>query len=123
MEAKDLMFGDWVLIEGDSTPRMIFGVNAIMTDIVIIPFPEDCCYRKIECSKLNPIPLTKEILEENGFKCDAHPNYICDSYFIDGMNLLDFRAGYFKYSNITIEYVHQLQQLLRLCNIKKEIEL
>ena len=81
---------------------------------------------------LEPIPLTKEILEKNGFKykegetgmygVTTAPHYICDSVpfevFCDGEPF----AIWFK-EPINIKYIHQLQHALRLCGIKKEIEL
>lgn len=118
MEAKDLMVGDLVYNHRNwECPIIEIHKNSAVV------FARHYGEEAFLLSDLRPIPLTPEILEKNGFKCDAHPNYICDSYFIDGMTLLDFRAGYFKYSTITIEYVHQLQHLLKLCNIKKEIKL
>lgn len=107
MEAKDLMIGDWVQVPSELNRYKRIGSTFDMDSAVLY----------------KPIPLTPEILKKNGFKCDAHPNYVCDSYFIDGISMLDFRAGYFKYCTITIQYVHQLQHLLRLRGIDKGIEL
>ena len=112
MRAEDLMIGDWV--------QFPYGIRKVTE---LDGFLNRICSEDSSVGEVNAIPLTKEILEKNGFECDANPNYICDSYFIDGISLIDFRSGYFKYATITLEYVHQLQHLLKLRNIDKEIEL
>lgn len=108
MEVKDLMIGDWVQVPSELNRYKRIRSTFAMDSAALYM----------------PIPITAEILKKNGFKCDVHPNYIYDRYFTDEMSLLDFRNGYFKYDvTITLEYVHQLQHLLKLCNIDKEIEL
>lgn len=96
---------------------------------------------------IEPIPLSSEILEMNSFKKDAFTNLSPDYYFDDencsiAINLcstcskqktiyVENKKSKF---SITIEesrtsmdkkplYVHQLQQALDLCGIKKAIEL
>ena len=88
--------------------------------------------------ELEPITLTTDILEKNGFEkvYDKHklPNYriklnsYTDLYFtvftgVDGywnpVGLGVLTGGI----PATVDYVHQLQHALRLCRIKKEIEL
>lgn len=128
MEAKDLMIGDWVCVTKNFAQKYhrIRVLSNDEEDVLKGTYINDYgveCNSIFSLNDIEPIPLTPEILEKNGFKCDAHPKYICDSYFIDGISLLDFRGGYFKYVAITLEYVHQLQHLLKLRNIDKEIEL
>ena len=86
----------------------------------------------VNADNVEPIPLTPEILEKNGFKykegetgmygVTTAPHYICDGIpfevFCDGEPF----AIWFK-EPINIKYVHQLQNALRLCGIEKEIEL
>ena len=112
MYAKDLMIGDWVCTEHDSTPRQVDWIRAgeiglLWNKIVTSPY-------------LVPIPLTDEILKKNfpeptdgitwfpqegGFNCHSYVPHCEINAF-----------GLFK-------YVHQLQHAIRLCGIKKEITL
>lgn len=133
MDIKNLMIGDWVY-------NKHHGKNIRLTQYdffththnefgeqELAPFAKPTFGRDLE-----PIPLTKEILEKNGFKykegetgmygVTTAPHYICDGVpfevFCDGEPF----AIWFK-EPINIKYTHQLQHALRLCGIKKEIEL
>lgn len=80
---------------------------------------------------ISPIPLTKEILEKNGFVyhkgeksvfgVTTAPYYVYEEFpriYCDGNPF----SVWFE-EEVSIEYVHQLQHVLRLCEINKEIEL
>ena len=87
---------------------------------------------------LEPIPLTPEVFEKNGFEKRWQDIY---EYFNDDENLnitfypksSNYTNGAYDYINIEkgcltinempIAFVHELQQALRLCGISKEIEL
>lgn len=89
------------------------------------------------CDYLEPIPLTPEILEKNGFECVGKRKY----YLIPGDPSLaiqrkpilgahgnTFFIGHFIEKTIfqgfiELTYVHDLQHALRLCGIEKEIVL
>ena len=84
---------------------------------------------------IKPIPLTLEILEKNGFEKEIvngdtyftlddivlENNYEFGFYF--GRFYGDSEDGFVFVDTIAIKYVHQLQHLLHLCGIDKEIEL
>ena len=78
----------------------------------------------IWCEYLDPIPLTPEILEKNGFS----NNYVEDdlSYATDaggdviGVHIV---AGKWILDEMYFNYFHQLQLAFRLCGIEKEIVL
>ena len=86
----------------------------------------------VNAYNVEPIPLTPEILEKNGFVLEEEaegmygvvvaPYYSRDDVpfevFCDGEPF----AIWFK-DPINIKYVHQLQHALRLCGIDKTIEL
>ena len=115
------MIGDWVLY--NETPQQILEISGI-DDEVYLEIDE-----LIHQSEIEPVPLTPEILEKNGFK----------EY--DGLYRLDITEGTFvnvdfksKEPFVSIHntcyratpicrYLHQLQHALKLCGIKKEIEL
>lgn len=86
--------------------------------------------------QIEPIPLTAEILEKNGWKHDPSVSAVMtkSSYSLsndirrswDSRNhklylaILNERES--REINIPCHYVHELQQALRLCGIEKEIE-
>ena len=75
-----------------------------------------------EFDRIDPIPLSEDILVKNGFvkgRDDDVTTFKCGNLFLfyypDGTGLYNYN------SQIVINYVHQLQHLLRLCGIEKEI--
>ncbi len=77
---------------------------------------------------IEPIPLTPEILEKNGWSKDTYSNESYDNEDIECLSLWVGEDGKNKwwwhvgYELVTpINYVHQLQHALRLCEIGKEI--
>ena len=88
--------------------------------------------------KLLPIPITKEILEKNGFKgemyafLDISPNLYLEYYYHEH-RLREWWTGIDEWNNhaevkeivfkCQCHYIHELQHALRLCGIEKEIEL
>lgn len=92
-------------------------------------------------NKFTPIPLTPEILKKNGFgyvENDTYPYtgevlshfYLGEEGYCANMDIhigTDNKGGFWfnspKISLNSFHYVHELQHVLRLCNINKEIEL
>lgn len=91
---------------------------------------------------LNPVPLTAEILEKNGFERKEEDRgfsepycvyvnddfqYVVKVYPKDGMDrysrLIIGEYDDNEYMSLLINQVHELQHALRLCGIDKEIEL
>ena len=158
MKATDLMIGD--LINGFGVVRRvtsIFGLERPEDDGLLTTMVPGCEFPESNLSfrpcYARPIPLTKEILEKNGFKIvygfgysDKYPtlgwgyhNGIHDYCSIDvtfydtpinGVSHLvkinrnsASGDGINTVHNCDIDYVHQLQHAIRLCGIEKEIEL
>ena len=111
MKAKDLMIGDWVYNPFTRKKlRLTFGRD--------IDLAEELC--------LEPIPLTAEILEKNGFDMDDYTvhfkedeHYMLELVFED--DELKWTINCNEYTIMNFEYVHELQHALRLCGIEKEI--
>lgn len=155
MKANDLMTGDIVRVAKDvclkkGTVVIVHGIDAdnrfterglIGSATCIAVDDEDRTSWGIWTEFLEPIPLTPEILEKNGFVEDKSVGY-CERYiWADSMRLpqtvVEFSFGddgatmlncWIKLNdgenNIHIcdpSYVHQLQHALRLCGIEKEI--
>ena len=92
----------------------------------------------VNADNVEPIPLTPEILEKNGFEKQWQDNY---EYFNDDENLniifhpkssnytngaydyIDIEKGCLTINEMPISFVHELQHTLRLCETDKEIEL
>ena len=121
MEAKDLMIGDKL--------KTTFSQKKVKVKEI----KQNCIYTEdngYEYNEIEPIPLTPEILEKNGFRLEENeigmygvhiaPYYMRDDVpfevFCDGSPF----AIWFK-EPVNIKYVHQLQHALRLYGIEKEI--
>ena len=75
----------------------------------------------VNAANVEPIPLTPEILKKNGFvvesrDCHGEPLQYCE--LVDGLWIDITGENYFEGK---LEYIHQLQQALRLCGIPREI--
>lgn len=122
MKANELMFGDWVLCEGQPTPSNVT-IQTIAEDGVW--FIGDKFEGAASYDRIFPIPITPDILEKNGFQCKG-------VWMIEGEDigvkqcanewaLLPYYADYNGLPFCNIKYVHELQHSLRLCGIDKEI--
>ena len=125
MKACDLMIGDWVNLYDSPIKINIDDLGVIERD--------ETYDKGVHCG---PIPLTKEILEKNGFGfCDVHEGYYCQHgsvwtgwWIYEDLELAvtDYEAKWPVWlnipdTNIKVEYVHELQHALKLCGIDKEI--
>ena len=127
MQAKYLMVGDWVSY--NETPQQILEISGI-DDEVYLETDE-----LVHQSEIQPIPLTPEILEKNGFRIifdgELHVSYFKDIESFHTEVKVDKIGIYQKLSMldglgngvaiVECKYVHQLQHALRLCGIEKEI--
>ena len=115
MKAQELMIGDWVKIKGHLDYDK---VREIARDENMQWYISFACsatlFRAYECE---PIPLTTEILENNGWK---HSNNL----MIVGIDDIDFywseEFGVLyknQYNMCNCKYVHHLQHALRLCGL------
>ena len=119
MKTNELMIGDWVNVSKLNKP---IRVGAVYHTMIIPNSDDDDVHASIGDEYLEPIPLTPEILEKNlatehhiswciGWdrKDDIHVEIKCE----------DLHAAFYG----VIDFVHELQHALRLCEIEKEIEL
>ena len=123
MKAEDLMIGDW-LKHYNGTPMQ---VTKITTEHFACADNRDMnCWEYN--NKYEPILLTPEILEKNGFegikegKFPSLRNYYNDIIFqLEEIKEEGNCKILYIFKNIPILYVHELQHALRLCKIDKEI--
>ena len=129
MKANNLMIGDYISVKPSGMPIKVAAVHhkKVAYHAVI---------NKLEWvreSLLEPIPITPEILEKNGFEKLEEKYY---RRFLEEKGYYESVRVYFdEEPNVEvrvldrsefkgrIKYLHQLQQAMRLCKIRKEIEL
>lgn len=159
MKAEELMVDDWVLAEGK--PVQVTNISVLGGDVirVINPFMSyDIAYASNiialsngakDINKIEPIPITEEILKKNGFKneviaqkaiiAEGASNFSIILVSEDNriiLNNIDEYINSFNKWHVHIDtedmrtmctseitYVHELQHLLKLCKIEKEIVL
>ncbi len=143
MKANELMIGDWVdfRFAGFDLRRKVLAIHANN----MVEFKSDNGHVVVPVEQLKPIPLTKEILEENGFELREGCTTAWDwhnreqSVHISGDHTCPIGQTVTIYtpggcagaafsshrtlSDHKIRGVHELQHALRLCGIEKEIEL
>lgn len=126
MDAKEMMIGDWVLV--NSTPMQIQAINdidgEIMADDELYCLIEDRVHSE---DKIEPIPLTAEILEKNGWKWNTFYTmielvvgtiHIGWGFYKDCISVSDHSdEGHCQISSLRCEYVHELQRALRCCGL------
>lgn len=133
LSCRDLMVGDWVRIKitQHNTTVTNIDANSVYTEAA---FP-------IRYDEIEPIPLTSEILEKNGFKpyipeghletvyaCQDISKAVANELYAlwphqDGSFYLLLRVDGKDVVRMDVHYIHKLQHALKLCEIKKTIEL
>ena len=136
MKANELMIGDWVCVHYLSKTKgevyKPFRVEQIRND-----YGELCAWSENDGNMgaifLQPISLTPEILEKNGFEDVGQQVYQTEEkpYWIwweaDRCRLgIDIDESYEQEDfgrvlRMPITFIHELQHALRLCGIDKEI--
>lgn len=145
LKATELMIGDWVQYLDEDLERtfQIKEIKKLYKNQYVVT--EDGCSDEFLIDHtLCPIPLTVEILDNNGLfdewynefghRTDRKLFHNGDDFFTQyfkedtNKNLGIFKDGNIIYMSadigwIIISYVHQLQHAIKLCGIEKEIVL
>lgn len=131
MDCKDLMVGDWVKVD-QTTETVKARVLGVHKDGVInyeVDYSGVRATNQIHIDYVSPIKLTEDILVKNGYKSTQGLDFYwlddkkhCCVKNYDGKRLFCYKQG-INDVWLVVKYVHQLQHLLRLCGIEKEIEL
>lgn len=131
MNAKEVMIGDLLYLNRRPVRVDAIGFNGS------ISYSEKGGFGGIGVDKLSPIPITEEILVKNGLqKLNDKTFLIKNQIEIEvgtkfsevSARYEDYDRDYNSYNNRYVEiaiihYVHELQHLLRLCGIEKEVKL
>ena len=146
MKAKDLMIGDWVAVHRPGDCHEQVRVKSVIGNGTIEAKTSDGLVAIGE-SAVEPIPLTAEILEKNGFEelmsegkgvaamfgrkvertgvwMYCIPDTFDSVSYVPERKLLHLKVmegGIIDLHNL--QYVHELQHFLRLFGIEKEINL
>lgn len=139
MKANELMIGDYMRINRDGlcikkgTIVEVRGIDAdekliekgLIGSTICHPLDDNQFDGGIWCEYLDPIPITPEILEKNGWKEAQFWHEYQDGKNTIQSCLPDMRGiiNGVEIQHFKCEYVHQYQHLLRLCGIEKEIVL
>lgn len=126
METKELMPGDLVMSFGKVTG--VWMVDASHED------EEDQLINYLDASEFEPIPLTIEILDKNGFgfvdtSNDEYSSVWTGWWILEGLELGCCDNSKFPVffniadTNVKVNYVHELQHALKICGIEKDIVL
>ena len=141
MEAKDLMIGDWVLHDGEPYQIRQLGIYGVDRDGE--DYPAICVGKPkgigliVERNEIEPIPLTPEILEKNGWVYNDEDKKFFSQTWVGGGLMLqgaddcgycivvasDYDDEDTNRTPFILLYVHELQHALRLRRIDKEITL
>ena len=132
LTSRDLMVGDW-LMHANGTPMQVTKITT--NHFTCAKNGGANCWEYN--NKFEPIPLTPEILEKNGFEMDeVIKEYIIysgidnrvslhnDQECINSVNEWHVHIDnedYCTIANCELTFVHELQHLLKLCDIDKEI--
>jgi hypothetical protein len=137
MKENDIMLGDWVRRRwtcSDTWRKVVkdFQVTEIRKNgNTLYAWGKNGNMGRVE--DLEPIPLTPEILEKNGFKQSSEKSehgYL--RYYIESILIIECHQRYkgryhfiFRFGetriHTTIRFIHELQHALRLCGIDLDI--
>lgn len=135
IKIRDLSIGDWVqTVDCDARQNkccVVEGIEKWRPDYVVVLKYEDGGIETLGRECIEPIPLTPEILEKNGFRKNGEYNewnigewnerpFIGISLDRQSMRVKHLGSDIFVENKVVC--VHQLQHALRLAGVEKEIE-
>ncbi len=129
MKANELMIGDWVECVDSTHKKKVYAqIDAIEEGQTCILVKLDNCNWFLDISFIEPILLTAEILEKNGFIRYGTSYILKESMFelTNPSNPDRYLDNYYirlARQNKRVMYIHKLQHFMRLFGIKEEIEL
>lgn len=128
LKISELSVGDWVEYEGLHYPITFVGYgDGGDGSLVNLIRPDLSCFT-CKISDIHHIPITPEILEKNGFE-KMFRNYDNIYYLSPYIEITLYKDGWWhtingdEYPIHALNGVHQLQHLLRLAGVDKEINL
>ena len=119
MKATELMIGDLIKIKGHLDYDKVQEIARDENMQWYISFA--CSATLFRAYEFEPIPLTPEILEKNGWKETEYWHEYEDGNTIIQYSLSNIWGiiNEIEIEHFKCEYVHQLQHLLRLCGLNE----
>ena len=137
LKTKDLMVGDWVMFHTLKGATWCKVSEIYRSDEISVESTHKGYSIPMPVGKFEPVILTDEILEMNGFttrkNIDGFSYYLADQYY--DVYISEYPNGWWliEYDDhereslpteqIAVVYVHQLQQALRMFGVDKNIDL
>ena len=137
IDVRDLSIGDYVRVrmckwDYDDPETLDAKILAIEGDSVGVGYDNSVIVMSAFVDDLQPIPITAEVLEKNGFRKNGEYNewnigewnerpFIGVSIDRQSIRVKHFGSDIFIENKVV--YIHQLQHALRLAKVDKEIEL
>jgi hypothetical protein len=130
IEPVELTIDDWVKVE-QTTETVTARVLGIHKDGVInyeVDYSGVRATNQIHADYVSPIGLTEDVLVKNRFALDKTLAEIGVKVYTrpcpaGDLSVKVFHDGSIRFGFIKLTYVHQLQHLLRLAGVEKEVEL
>lgn len=124
MKIDELTIGDWVYSSFSDIPCKVQYLELLESGYGSVKTSNVDGIKDI--ASLYPIPLTPEILEKNGFtrygQVYANLQQWVGKFGDKRKSLLkNVRTGEWGMNDVWINYVHELQHVLKLCGIEKEL--
>lgn len=115
MKANELMIGDWVNLKTDIGNKPCVVKEIRYKRLTFSTSARDLWGNEDSEEWFEPIPLTAEILEKNGFERHKDiPPYYMDYYHTrEGFTIFNSRTWH----GDILESVHEMQHALRLCGL------
>ena len=115
MKATELMVGDWVCLKDDIKCELPLKVDGVLTDDISL---DGEGFLGGAEGLIRPIPLTPEILNENGWWYDVEDMWLHDK--VD-FGIERWNGGFqcYNINQIKLDSVHELQHALRLCGLNE----
>ena len=115
MKAAELMVGDWVCLKDDTKCELPLKVDGVLTDDISL---DGEGFLGGAEGLIRPIPLTPEILNENGWWYDVEDMWLHDK--VD-FGIERWNGGFqcYNINQIKLDSVHELQHALRLCGLNE----
>ena len=112
MKARELMPGDIVSLFGNACK-----IDGLSISEGTLRIEGDTVHYYADMQEIEPVPLTEEILEKNGFELNVlHKKGVCKIELLIGFPFyVTIKGGSYTFPAPTS--VHELQNTLRLCGL------